>query len=36
MTVVPVSDLQIIDDWHTPGLRGSGSGASAPASPGAA
>lgn len=25
MTVVPMSDLQIIDDWHTSGLRGSGS-----------
>jgi alkylation response protein AidB-like acyl-CoA dehydrogenase len=25
MTVVPMRDLQIIDDWHTSGLRGSGS-----------
>jgi alkylation response protein AidB-like acyl-CoA dehydrogenase len=25
MTVVPLSDLQIVDDWHTSGLRGSGS-----------
>lgn len=25
MTVVPMSDLQIIDDWHTSGLRASGS-----------
>lgn len=25
MAVVPMSDLQIIDDWHTSGLRGSGS-----------
>lgn len=25
MTVVPMSDLQVIDDWHTTGLRGSGS-----------
>ncbi|MGE5827326.1 MAG: acyl-CoA dehydrogenase family protein [Micromonosporaceae bacterium] len=25
MTVVPMSDLQIVDDWHTSGLCGSGS-----------
>jgi alkylation response protein AidB-like acyl-CoA dehydrogenase len=25
MAAVPMSDLQIIDDWHTSGLRGSGS-----------
>ncbi|HEY2505073.1 MAG TPA: acyl-CoA dehydrogenase family protein [Streptosporangiaceae bacterium] len=25
MTLIPISDLQIIDDWHTSGLRGSGS-----------
>ena len=25
MIAVPISDLQIIDDWHTSGLRGSGS-----------
>jgi len=25
MLVVPVSDLQIVDDWHTTGIRGSGS-----------
>jgi 3-hydroxy-9,10-secoandrosta-1,3,5(10)-triene-9,17-dione monooxygenase len=25
MALVPMSDLQIIDDWHTVGLRGSGS-----------
>ncbi|MGW3959584.1 acyl-CoA dehydrogenase family protein [Amycolatopsis sp. NPDC005003] len=25
MVVVPVSDLQIVDDWHTTGIRGSGS-----------
>jgi len=25
MTVVPMSDLRISDDWHTSGLRGSGS-----------
>lgn len=25
MALVPVADLQIIDDWHTLGLRGSGS-----------
>jgi alkylation response protein AidB-like acyl-CoA dehydrogenase len=25
MAVVPMSDLQIVDDWHTSGLRGSGS-----------
>jgi len=25
LTVVPMSDLQIVDDWHTSGLRGSGS-----------
>jgi alkylation response protein AidB-like acyl-CoA dehydrogenase len=25
MTLIPVSDLEIIDDWHTSGLRGSGS-----------
>jgi alkylation response protein AidB-like acyl-CoA dehydrogenase len=25
MAVVPMSDLEILDDWHTAGLRGSGS-----------
>lgn len=25
MILVPISDLQIVDDWHTSGLRGSGS-----------
>jgi len=25
MTLIPMSDLTIIDDWHTSGLRGSGS-----------
>jgi 3-hydroxy-9,10-secoandrosta-1,3,5(10)-triene-9,17-dione monooxygenase len=25
MTLLPIKDLQIIDDWHTSGLRGSGS-----------
>jgi alkylation response protein AidB-like acyl-CoA dehydrogenase len=25
MAMVPMSDLQVIDDWHTSGLRGSGS-----------
>lgn len=25
ITAVPLSDLQIVDDWHTTGLRGSGS-----------
>lgn len=25
MAMVPMSDLQIVDDWHTSGLRGSGS-----------
>ncbi|MET8357822.1 acyl-CoA dehydrogenase family protein [Micromonospora sp. NPDC005171] len=25
MTLIPMADLQIIDDWHTSGLRGSGS-----------
>jgi 3-hydroxy-9,10-secoandrosta-1,3,5(10)-triene-9,17-dione monooxygenase len=25
MTLIPISDLEIIDDWHTTGLRGSGS-----------
>ncbi|ASO20929.1 alkylation response protein AidB-like acyl-CoA dehydrogenase [Actinoalloteichus hoggarensis] len=25
MTLIPLSDLAIIDDWHTAGLRGSGS-----------
>ncbi|HEY0697733.1 MAG TPA: acyl-CoA dehydrogenase family protein, partial [Micromonospora sp.] len=25
MTMVPMSDMQLVDDWHTVGLRGSGS-----------
>jgi alkylation response protein AidB-like acyl-CoA dehydrogenase len=25
MTLIPISELEIIDDWHTSGLRGSGS-----------
>jgi 3-hydroxy-9,10-secoandrosta-1,3,5(10)-triene-9,17-dione monooxygenase len=25
MALIPISDLQIIDDWHTSGMRGSGS-----------
>jgi alkylation response protein AidB-like acyl-CoA dehydrogenase len=25
MAVVPMSDLQVVDDWHTAGLRGTGS-----------
>ncbi|MFE9191817.1 acyl-CoA dehydrogenase family protein [Micromonospora sp. NPDC007208] len=25
MTLIPMADLQVIDDWHTSGLRGSGS-----------
>lgn len=25
MTAIPIADLEIIDDWHTSGLRGSGS-----------
>nr|WP_165942508.1 acyl-CoA dehydrogenase family protein [Micromonospora sp. KC721] len=25
MVAVPISDLQIVDDWHTAGMRGSGS-----------
>jgi alkylation response protein AidB-like acyl-CoA dehydrogenase len=25
MTAIPLSDLEIVDDWHTAGLRGSGS-----------
>jgi alkylation response protein AidB-like acyl-CoA dehydrogenase len=25
MALVPMSDLQVVDDWHTSGLRGSGS-----------
>jgi 3-hydroxy-9,10-secoandrosta-1,3,5(10)-triene-9,17-dione monooxygenase len=25
MVLIPVADLQIVDDWHTSGLRGSGS-----------
>lgn len=25
MTAIPISDLQIVDDWYTSGLRGSGS-----------
>ena len=25
MIAVPISDLQVVDDWHTSGLRGSGS-----------
>lgn len=25
MAVVPLSDLQVVDDWHTAGLRGTGS-----------
>jgi alkylation response protein AidB-like acyl-CoA dehydrogenase len=25
MTLIPISDLEIVDDWHTAGLRGSGS-----------
>ncbi len=25
MTLIPISDLEIIDDWYTSGLRGSGS-----------
>ncbi|MEN3539943.1 acyl-CoA dehydrogenase family protein [Microbispora sp. ZYX-F-249] len=25
MTLVPMSDLQVVDDWHTSGLRGTGS-----------
>lgn len=25
MTLIPIADLEIIDDWHTSGLRGSGS-----------
>jgi alkylation response protein AidB-like acyl-CoA dehydrogenase len=25
MTLIPISDLQIVDDWYTSGLRGSGS-----------
>ena len=25
MTLIPISDLKVIDDWHTSGLRGSGS-----------
>lgn len=25
MTLIPVTDLKVIDDWHTSGLRGSGS-----------
>jgi alkylation response protein AidB-like acyl-CoA dehydrogenase len=25
MAMVPMSDLQVVDDWHTSGLRGSGS-----------
>ncbi|MFF2614536.1 acyl-CoA dehydrogenase [Kitasatospora xanthocidica] len=25
MTLIPVSDLEVVDDWHTVGLRGSGS-----------
>jgi alkylation response protein AidB-like acyl-CoA dehydrogenase len=25
MTLIPIADLQVIDDWHTSGLRGSGS-----------
>jgi alkylation response protein AidB-like acyl-CoA dehydrogenase len=25
MTAIPITDLEIIDDWHTSGLRGSGS-----------